>query len=114
MRHAVSCMEALQAKYSPMIFKFGISHDVVKRWENKEYGYKHEACKWQAMQVIFLSPEQFSPAMLEAALIEKYGGSLACMHLTQPTCFNLANTTLEVESFRYVLEIRIDGRTKMS
>ena len=70
--HAVACMETLHAKFYPFIFKIGITQNAANRWDSPRFGYKFERDKWESMLVIFLGPEQFTPAMLEAALIDKY------------------------------------------
>ncbi|CAE7836337.1 unnamed protein product [Symbiodinium sp. CCMP2592] len=45
--------------------------DPVTRWENRSYGYRWEKDKWQGMYILFICPEKYSPAMLEAAMIDK-------------------------------------------
>ncbi|CAK9117801.1 unnamed protein product [Durusdinium trenchii] len=44
----------------------------VKEWENPVYGYSFARDKWSNMYVVYIADEAYSPAMLEAALIEKY------------------------------------------
>lgn len=72
LRHAVRTIETLFSKHAPMIFKVGFTHNPVWRWENKLYGYSWSRDKWSNMEVLYVSGEPFAPAMLEAALIEKY------------------------------------------
>ena len=69
-------MNLLRCKRAPFIFKFGITTNAAQRWDHPIYGYKFEKTKWRQMLVIHLSSEPFTPAMLEAALIEKYRRSL--------------------------------------
>ena len=76
LRHAIKTIDSLHTRLYPMLFKIGMTHDAVRRWECPEYGYMHEKDRWEGMIILFLCPEKFSPAMLEAALIEKYSGSL--------------------------------------
>ena len=81
--HCIKTVESLQAKHSPMIFKFGMSHDAARRWDNPQYGYKHERDKWDSMCILFVAPEKFTPAMLEAALIEKFQSHLPALCTTE-------------------------------
>ena len=74
LNHASKTMLVLQAKFSPMIFKFGVTHDAARRWDDSVYGYRLEKDRWERMLILYLSPEQAGPAMLEAALIDKYRG----------------------------------------
>ena len=70
--HAIRVIENLFSLWAPMIFKIGITHDPVWRWSNPIYGYSSARDKWSNMVVYYCSSEPFGPAMLEAALIEKY------------------------------------------
>ena len=85
LRHAIKTIDSLQTRLSPMLFKIGMTHDAVRRWECPEYGYMHEMDRWEGMIILFLCPEKFSPAMLEAALIEKYSSSLADIEKHTPS-----------------------------
>ena len=76
LRHAIGCFESLHSRFYPMIFKFGMTQNAANRWDNKDFGYRLEKDKWDSMVILFLCPEKFSPAFLEAALIEKYRGFL--------------------------------------
>ena len=91
LQHAFKTMEILRNKLYPMIFKFGMTHDPVTRWENSSYGYRWEKDKWQGMFILFISPEKYSPAMLEAAMIEKFGGSPADVSNHATSCSVLIN-----------------------
>lgn len=73
LRHAIQCVDALFEQWAPMIFKIGFTHDPVWRWSNGLYGYSRGVERWGGMVCLYKSREPFSPAMLEAALIEKYG-----------------------------------------
>lgn len=72
LRHCIGFLDRLFAKEEPLIFKIGITHNPQWRWGNKLYGYITEKDKWTEMVIIHYSREPYSPAMLEAALIEKY------------------------------------------
>ena len=72
LRHAYKQVERLMEKHTPMTFKFGITHDVIWRWSNKIYGYNSAPEKWTSMVILFESDEPYGPAMLEAALIERF------------------------------------------
>ena len=61
------------SQHKPMKFMFGITHDVVFRFHNKKFGYKHSRNSFQRIVALYASKEPYSPAMLEATLIDKYG-----------------------------------------
>ena len=75
--HAIRVMESLFRKHEPLIWKIGFTHSPSWRWRNELYGYVHSRDKWAGMVVLYCSNEQFGPAMLEAALIEKFKSILA-------------------------------------
>ena len=81
LQHAKKVFDALSSKHSPMIYKFGFTHDPQWRWTNSLYGYIRQPDKWTSMVVLYQTSEPFSPAMLEASLIELYGGR-------SPECFS--------------------------
>ena len=70
--HAIHIVNRLSHRYAPMIFKIGFTHDASWRWENTIYGYKWQRDKWEKMCLLHIAEEPFSPAMLEAALINKF------------------------------------------
>ena len=76
LQHAVRAMEKLFRKHEPMIWKVGYTHNAEFRWSNDLYGYATSRDKWSCMVVLFKTNEPFSPAMLEAALIDKFGRSM--------------------------------------
>ena len=76
LHHSVGIMESFLKKQSPAIFKIGWTHDCCWRWSNTIYGYGHSLDKWSHMTVMYISDEPYTPAMLEAALIEKYSGTM--------------------------------------
>ena len=71
--HAIATMQSYFRKHEPLIFKVGWTHDPVWRWTNTLYGYAHGRDKWSEMVILYGSHEPWGPAMLEAALIEKFG-----------------------------------------
>ena len=73
--HSMKVFDGLLVKHSPMIWKFGFSHNPSWRWCNNIYGYKFAPEKWTNMVVLYASAEPYSPAMLEATLIEKFRGT---------------------------------------
>ena len=75
--HAIRVMENLFRKHEPLIWKVGFTHNPSWRWGNELYGYTRARDKWAGMIVLYRSNEQFGPAMLEAALIEKFKSILA-------------------------------------
>ena len=82
LRHAVQVLERLFQKQDPAIFKFGFTHNPVWRWSNSMYGYRFDRDKWTEMILLFVSKEAAGPAMMEAALIEKFRSFLASMSLS--------------------------------
>ena len=79
LHHVLRTMESLFLKQEPLIFKVGWTHNPVWRWENNLYGYRMCRDKWQGMLVLYVSNEPYSPAMLEAALIERYSSILSVL-----------------------------------
>lgn len=77
LRHSINVFEGLLSKHYPVTFKFGFTHCPSWRWNNSIYGYKYSREKWASMVVLYASAEPYSPAMLEATLIEKYGSTPA-------------------------------------
>ena len=75
--HAIKVLTSLFKKEEPLIFKIGFTHDPVSRWTSPVYGYTLDLDrnKWTHMIVFYYSKEPFGPAMLEAALIEKFGST---------------------------------------
>ncbi|CAE7233335.1 unnamed protein product [Symbiodinium sp. CCMP2592] len=77
-QHAVKEIDIILAVQKPLIFKVGFTHNPVWRWSNRLYGYSKAKEKWSHMMILYISEEHFGPAMLEAALIEKYSSYLVC------------------------------------
>ena len=77
LNHSLKVINCCFQKWDPMIFKFGITHNPTWRWTNSVYGYQHGSEKWTNMIVLFASWEPYSPAMLEATLIEKFKSILS-------------------------------------
>ena len=75
LEHAVSTMDDLFSRWEPIIWKVGWTHNPAFRWSNSLYGYQHSLDRWTDMIVLCVSPEPYTPAMLEATLIEKYKDS---------------------------------------
>ena len=74
-QHCGNFMDELIQSQAPVMFKIGFTHNPVHRWGNPVYGYSSSVEKWSDMVVLYIAPERHSPAMLEAALIDKYKGS---------------------------------------
>lgn len=72
LRHSQSILESTFQKHDPCIFKIGWTHSPAWRWSNKLYGYAGDRDGWTDMVVLFVAHEPYSPAMLEAALIDKF------------------------------------------
>lgn len=77
LKHCVSVAGCLIEKHRPLIFKIGVTHNAVWRWENVLYGYGVARELWSSMVVMHISEEPYSVAMLEAALIDKFCRVLA-------------------------------------
>lgn len=72
LQHSIRTLERLFVEQEPLIFKIGFSHNPLWRWTNDVYGYQHAREKWSNMDILFYCKEPYSPAMLEAALVEKF------------------------------------------
>lgn len=73
LQHAKAAMTTLFRKHEPMTFKFGYTHNPIFRWECPLYGYAHDRFnKWSNMVILYESHESYSPAFLEAILIDMY------------------------------------------
>ena len=73
LRHCTCSINTLLNAHAPMSFKIGFTHNPIWRWQNSLYGYKRDkSAKWQTMEVLYVAAEPYGPAMLEAALIDKY------------------------------------------
>lgn len=72
LQHSISVIERTFQKWDPLIFKIGYTHNPCWRWSNTLYGYAHAREKWSNMMVLYVCDQPFGPAMLEAALIEKF------------------------------------------
>ena len=72
LQHCIGVMERTFQRLDPLIFKVGFTHNPAWRWSNKLYGYGHAVEKWSNMVVLYVTDEPHGPAMLEAALIEKF------------------------------------------
>ena len=70
--HATSTFEGFHQRHRPMIFKLGFTTNAAFRLTNSKYGYAKDRDGWSGMVVVYLSNEPAGPAMLEAALIDKY------------------------------------------
>eukprot|EP00435_Cladocopium_sp_Y103_P074682 s2_g50.t1 len=81
LKHAIATMDALIRLESPLIFKVGFTTDVVRRWTNTTYGYSTDPAKWSNMIVLLARKEPFTPAMLEAALVDKYKSIQGCRNV---------------------------------
>lgn len=81
LQHAVNVFEGLLARHKPMTFKFGITNDPYKRWHSKTYGYKNGRDKFEAMIIIYAANNPYGPAFLEAALVDRFGSTLAAHHI---------------------------------
>lgn len=87
LEHTAKVFEGLSKKFSPMTFKFGITHDPVFRWYHVPYGYKHTIEKFDRMVVVYAASNPFGPAFLEASLIQRYG-SCPAVHSKAPYCLS--------------------------
>ncbi|CAJ1330128.1 unnamed protein product [Effrenium voratum] len=81
LQHSKQVVDMLLRKHSPMTFIVGFTHDPVWRWTNDIYGYALAREKWTNMVVLFETKEPFSPAMLEAALIDLYKSTPGCKNI---------------------------------
>lgn len=91
-QHSRRVISSIFSKQDPCIFKIGFTHDPAWRWGNSLYGYQKAKDGWTNMVVMYIANEPYSPAMLEAALINVHGGFSIKFHfifLFQPKIYNL-------------------------
>ncbi|CAE7388848.1 unnamed protein product [Symbiodinium sp. CCMP2592] len=82
--HASSTIERLFDDHAPMVFKIGFTHNPAFRWANSRYGYAHDPYdRWDAMVILYLASNPHGPAMLESALIDKYGRRPGCRNINR-------------------------------
>lgn len=92
LRHAIRTLENLLRQEYPLIFKIGFSHNPIWRWQNQMYGYSYAKEKWSHMWILHYTHEPYTCAMLEAALIEKFGSASAELTgKTKGRCFFVFN-----------------------
>ena len=80
-QHCGNLLDELIDSQAPVMFKIGFTHNPLWRWGNEIYGYKSSPERWSEMVVMYIAGEPFGPAMLEAALIDKFRGTCAEMGL---------------------------------
>ena len=80
LQHAIGVTLALFRREEPLIFKFGFTHNPIWRWTSPIYGYATARERWSNMLILHYAPEPYSPAMLEAALIEKFNSNSLDKH----------------------------------
>lgn len=79
LEHATKTIERLLRRYSPMTFKFGITHDASVRWHNPKFGYKVSKERFARMHVLYAASNPTGPSFLEAALIAIFSSSLIAL-----------------------------------
>ncbi len=89
LKHCIAVMERTFTRLDPLIFKVGWTHNPVWRWSNKLYGYGNAREKWSNMVVLYVTHEPHGPAMLEAALIEKFKGTWVWKNLRFHLCCSI-------------------------
>lgn len=80
LKHVHSTLQRHLKREEPAMYKVGFTHDAVWRFRNKLYGYAMAPEQWQGMVVVYISHEPCGPAFLEAAMIQRCLGFLACMY----------------------------------
>ena len=73
--HTIRVVENLFDRYQPLVFKIGFTHCPFFRMTNSLYGYSNGS-EFRDMVVLHQDKDPGGPAMLEAALINKYQSSL--------------------------------------
>ena len=81
LKHIYTCIERFRSKKWPMVFKVGVTHNPVFRYENDLFGYKFERTKWDGMRVVFCSHHSTSAAFAEAATIQKFKGAPSALYM---------------------------------
>ena len=63
----------------PVVYKVGITENVIDRWCNKPYAYTNDQFeKWDGMVVLFVGPNSLTCALVEAFLIHRFIGRPGC------------------------------------
>lgn len=62
-----------------MVYKIGITENVLDRWKGKRYSYKTDPYdSWEKMVVLFVGADSMSCALVESFLIHRFGGRAGC------------------------------------
>ena len=81
LKHIYTGIERFRCKKWPMVFKVGVRHDPVFRYDNDLFGYKFERTKWDGMRVVFCTHHSTSAAFAEAAAIQKFKGDPSALYM---------------------------------
>lgn len=78
LKHSYSVVERHLERASPMTYKIGYTHDAYCRFYNSKYGYCTEwRNRWEGMVVVYASPDTVSASFVEAAMIQRFMGTLS-------------------------------------
>ena len=87
LKHCYQVLDAHIERKKPMMFKIGFTHSAFCRWHNAKFGYGWDKSKkWDGLIVVYASAESISASFVEAAMIQRFMGNLACSyHVLQQT-----------------------------
>ena len=95
LKHCYKTLDAHLERKSPMTFKIGYTHCPYFRWYNTKFGYCHDTqSKWEGMVVVYAGTETTSASFVEAAMIQRYMGTLSIYINELHACiyYNRSNT----------------------
>ena len=77
MKHSIDLAERTIQQQWPVVYKIGFTHCPHTRFHNSKFGYAVDMHQqWQTMVILFASHESVGPSFVEAALIQKFKGTL--------------------------------------
>lgn len=73
--HCMDQVFSILKREYPCVFKFGFTHCLSWRWNNRLYGYKKNTDKYHTMIAVYVSSAIVGAALMEAVLIKEYFGN---------------------------------------
>ena len=78
LKHCFRALDTHLERGSPLMYKIGYTHSAYHRFYNSKFGYVNEwRNKWEGMTVVFASADTVPASFVEAAMIQRFMGSLS-------------------------------------
>lgn len=78
LKHCYRVLDTHLQRGWPMTYKIGYTHSAHCRWYNAKFGYaKDWKNRWEGMIVVYASSETMSASFVEAAMIQRFKGTLS-------------------------------------